>query len=274
MNKKKIQALVIAGMISANTITPLAETLVNVGDASQVEVEVSSYIKAEKGHLYLSDINYESESQVGWGEIKKDNAVEGGAIKLIVDGEFVEFGKGMAAHAPSTLIYNITEHKDTYSRLMAYLGVDASRGSNGNGVYFVISTSQDGITWNEVHRTGVLKGDMESVQIDIPLNGASYIKLHANSNGNNAADHSVYGDLKLVKENYSPSSVEVEGLQSIESYDAELRAHDVDYNIQHNEMTILRRAFVSKIGYGTLKRIADQDVKYANAFVALDCLTP
>ena len=35
--------------------------------------------------------------------------------------------------------------------------------------------------------------------------------------------------------------------------------------VQLNVVTILKRTFVNRLGYGTLKRIADQDVKYANA---------
>ena len=268
MNKKKIQAFIVAGLISTNTLAPLADTLVQVEENTKVGVEtrVNSVIRAEKGYLYLSDIDYESGSSAGYGQIRKDTNVEGNSlIKLIVEGEVVEFNKGMAAHANSTLIYNVEAYKDTYSRLTSYVGVDASRGSNGNGVIFIISTSDDGVTWNEVKRTQVLKGDMESEYIDIPLNGANYVRLVANNNGNMSADHSVYGDLKLVKEDYVPPSTNIEGLETLASYDATLRAHDIDYNIEHNEMTILRRALVEKIGHGTLKRMAAQDQKYANA---------
>ena len=174
---KKVQALVIAGVISANTVTPFADGLQKAELKTKANNEVSYTIKAQKNSLYLSDIEYESESRPGWGEIRKDLNVEGnGAIKLIVDGETVEFGKGMAAHATSTLIYDISNHIDTYSKLVTYLGVDASRGSNGNGVRFTISTSNDKTTWNNIYVSDVLKGDMDSEYVELDLNGARYIK--------------------------------------------------------------------------------------------------
>ena len=195
--QKKMQTLVLAGVISASAITPLAEVYAD----TKIEMETRiNTIDESKRQIYLSDIEYGEGSSTAWGEIRKDTNVEGnGAIKLIVEGETVEFGKGMAAHANSTLIYNVTDYKDTYSKLVTYLGVDASRGSNGNGVRFTISTSENGTTWTDVYSSEVLKGDMESEYVELDLNGTNYIRLRADNNGNESADHSVYGDLKLVK---------------------------------------------------------------------------
>ena len=195
-------------------------------------------------------MNYEEGSKAGWGQIRKDTNVDGnGLIKLNVDGETKEFEKGMAAHATSTLIYNVSQYKDTYTRFVSYLGIDAGRGSNGNGVKFTISLSEDGQNWTEVKTTDVLKGNNESVYVDIELGNANYIKLYAHDNGADGSDHAVYGDAKLVKPNYSLSGTPIEGLQTVAQYDAILNNESINNNITNNKMTILRRALVQRVGY-------------------------
>lgn len=99
---------------------------------------------------YVSDIPYRSDSSVGWGKITLDanleSSVNNGMIALMVDGEKKQFFKGISAHATSTLIYDITKYN--YDYFTSYIGVDAGRGSNGNGVKFAIYTSVDGENWN------------------------------------------------------------------------------------------------------------------------------
>jgi len=98
---KKVQSLVLAGMISANTLYPVAEVFAD--NKTGIETRVIAEEKSNK-QIYLSDIDCLS-GVAGWGEVRKDSNVEGnGAIKLIIDGETVEFGKGMGAHANSTLV--------------------------------------------------------------------------------------------------------------------------------------------------------------------------
>ena len=179
--------------------------------------------KTGSKQIYLSDLAYiKSQSDVSWGSIKVNQNIDGGTISLIVDGEKTEFTKGMGAHATSNLVYDISQYSGEYTRLVSYMGVDAARGGNGNGVKFVISTSMDGQTWKEVKTTGVVKGNNESIYVDIKLDGAKFIKLHANDHGGNGSDHAVYGDLKLVNDDYSISTNPIEGLKTVEEYDAVL----------------------------------------------------
>ena len=89
---------------------------------------------------YLSDIQYRSDSSVGWGAITYDKNLDssknGGMINLIVDGQKKQFFKGISAHATSTLIYDITNYN--YDYFTAYIGEDESRGNTGDGVKFKI----------------------------------------------------------------------------------------------------------------------------------------
>jgi hypothetical protein len=261
---KKVQSLVLAGIVSANALTPVAEVF---ADNKETNTKESRVIKASNSQeqVYLSDISWTGAS-AGWGEVRKDTNVEGNdMIKLIVDGEVVGFTKGMAAHAPSTLLYAVSRYSDEYTRLVSYVGVDASRENNGNGVKFQVLTSNNGNTWTKVHETKVLKGNTESEYIDVNIKGAKFVKLVADMNGNNAADHAVYGDLKLVKEDYKQTSNEVVGLETVEHYDNILKSNSVEHNIANNEEIILKRAFVKRMGYATLKNLANQNNSYAEA---------
>ena len=53
--------------------------------------------------------------------------------------------KGILAHANATVAYDLSGYN--YDYLTAYLGIDASVGSAGNGVRFEVHTSDDGKTW-------------------------------------------------------------------------------------------------------------------------------
>ena len=101
-----------------------------------------------KQYQYLSDIEYiKNLSSTGYGPIKLDQNLDGDKITLNVDGEVLEFNKGIAAHATSTVVFDVSSYSNTYSRFTTYVGLDRSRGNNGNGVKFKIMTSSDGKTW-------------------------------------------------------------------------------------------------------------------------------
>ena len=214
--------------------------------------------------IYLSDLQHITNKSNAWGgHIKKNQSHAGNKITLIVDGERVQFDKGMSAHAPSNLVYDISEYSSEYTRLVTYMGIDAVQGGNGNGVYFVISTSENGTDWTEVKTTGVVKGNSESIYVELELNGAKFIKLHANDNGGNGNDHATYGGLRLVKEDYSLSSKPIEGLKTVAEYDEILKNSSISENIINNKMIILQRAFVNKVGYEALQRLASRGEIYA-----------
>ena len=64
-------------------------------------------------------------SSVGYSEIKKDTNIDGGKITLIVEeGETLQFDKGLGAHATSTVVYDVSQYSNQYTRFMTYAGVD------------------------------------------------------------------------------------------------------------------------------------------------------
>ena len=136
----------------------------------------------EKQYEYLSDIKYvTNQSSVGWGSITLDKNLESqynnGLITLIVDGQQKQFLKGISAHATSTLVYDITDYD--YDFLTTYIGVDASRGTNGNGVKFAIYTSIDGENWDLKTPVSpqVMKGNSNAEFLKIDIKDANYLRL-------------------------------------------------------------------------------------------------
>lgn len=260
--KKTITITTALGVLAAS-VPVYATPVENVKPSVNLE---SIAEKTDSKQIYLSDIEYvKNQSNTGWKSIMKDANTDGMPIKLIVDGETVEFEKGMGAHAPSTLVYDLSQYTDEYTRLVTYMGLDANQGTKGDGVKFTVSTSEDGVTWTEVKTIEVLKGNSESVYLDLKLDGAKFVKLYANENGGKGNDHAVYGDLKLVKDDYTLSTTPILGLQTVESYDAILSNNTVEKNMESNQMTILQRAFVNRVGYESLQRIAGKSESYAKA---------
>ncbi len=267
MNSQKIKKIIAVGLTSSIVLTTLSESTQLVS-AKELQSNYSSETQNDeaKKEIYLSDIDYiKKDSSVGYGSIMKDLNTDGKKISLNVDGETVEFNKGMGCHAPSTLVYDISKYKDKYTRFVSYLGIDSRQGAKGDGVIFKIYTSKDGKKWDLVEDSGVVKGNEEAKYVDINLNGANYIKLCADQNKNNGNDHSVYGDAKLVKDDYSLAGVKIDNLHPLKYYDDILSSKGVEYNMQHNQMMILRRAFVNRVGYESIQRIASKSKDYADA---------
>lgn len=153
--------------------------------------------------VYLSDIPYISENtNVGWGSLTLDKNLDGGRISLIVNGKRKYFLKGITAHANANLEYDISAYD--YDFFTARLGVDAGRGTLGDGVRFEVSTSLDGETWTseKINNWAIFKGDSESYFLKVPIKGVKKIKIAVNQFRNNASDHSVIADAKLIKSTY------------------------------------------------------------------------
>ena len=215
---------------------------------------------------YLSDIKYdEKESKVEWGSITLDSNLEtqynSGLITLLLDGKKTHFLKGISAHATSTLIYDISGYN--YDYFSAFVGVDESRGTNGNGVKFSVYTSNDKEHWDLKAESQVLKGTDNAESITVELEGAHYLKLYCHNNGNNASDHAVYANAKLYKEGFvEEKAQDVDFIKTVEQYDEELKNLSLENQIDEYEQTLLQRNLVNNIGYNLLQAIVNQNKDY------------
>ncbi len=239
-----------------------ATTFTDEKEFSALETLASS----NRNYVYLSDVPYISEqSGVGWGTITLDSNLDAnannGLIALNVDGKKKLFLKGISAHATSTLVYDISGLN--YDYFSTYYGVDASRGTNGDGVKFSIYTSVDGKSWNLETPTqlSVKKGDSEAEYAKINIQGKNYIKLYCNKNKNDTADHCAYGNAKLYKDGYEETEEEqaYDFIKTLEEYDAILQNASYNEILTTKEQVLLQRKFVSNFGYDMLQAIAHLD---------------
>ena len=226
----------------------------------------------EKNYYYISDLNYEAGkdmSYAGYGEIKKDQNIDGGTISLLIDGERVYFNKGMGAHAASQLTYDISKYSKDYTRFVAKIGVDASRADNNGEVKFTIFSSKDGKAWTELQKTEAINSGQDAIDVDVNIEGCKYLRLVADSNGTNASDHSVYADARIVKKNYDLSSEIYKNVKKVSEYDAILSKNSVEDNYSKHLDDVLKREFVNRMGYWTIQNSIKYD-ETGNVKAAID----
>ena len=78
--------------------------------------------------------------------------------------------------------------------------IGISESSRGNGsVVFMVDTSEspDG-EWQTLYTSPLLRGGQEPLSVEVPLDGAGYLRLHTTDAGDGInSDHAVWGDAKL-----------------------------------------------------------------------------
>ena len=207
--------------------------------------------------LYLSDIPYRK-GQVAWGSISLDKTQDNTAFTMLLNGSTTVIKKGIWAHATSTLEYDISNYKD-YAYFTTYYGINTTSGNKGNGVKFYIYTSEDGVTWTlrtEENPTAI-KSSNNAVAVKIDIRNANYIKLYANDNGSNASDHVVWGDAKLVTEDYNENV-----MTTVEEYDEIIRASYERGAVKDElKLTLLQRDFIKRVGQYQLRNFLEEDPK-------------
>lgn len=219
---------------------------------------VLNYDKSKENEVvYLSDIHY-SKAQVGWGNISFDKTQDNVAFTMMLNGSTTLIKKGIWAHATSTVEYDISKYKD-HAYFSVYCGLNSTSGNNGNGVKFYIYTSEDGKTWTlrtEENPTAI-KSSNNALHYKIDIKNSNYIRLYANDNGSNASDHVVWGDAKLVKEDYDDNV-----MMTVEEFDEILKANYTGGEIKDEiKLTLLQRDFIKRVGQYQLKVFLDADPK-------------
>lgn len=210
--------------------------------------------------IFLSDAPYLTDySKVGYGSITKNTNPAGGPIHLLVDGQDTTFAKGMGVHANGTLVYDISQYHNDYPNLSVYAGIDYSRkGTNTNGVIFSVSGSNDlNGPWTEIKKTQKLMPTDNAVRITANISGYKYLKFETDKVGNDYNDHAVFGDLRLVKDNYDVTQEKgYTGLMTVAQYDEILSQKSPEYNYEHNRNLILQRELVNRLGYNNIQALS------------------
>lgn len=207
--------------------------------------------------VYLSDIPYQK-AQIGWKTIGLDKTNDNASLILRLNGTSVIIKKGIWAHATSTVEYDISSYKD-YAYFTTYYGLNTSAGNTGNGVKFYIYTSVDGQNWTlrtEENPTA-LKGVNDAVRVKIDIRDANYIRLYAYDNGSNASDHAVWGDAKLVKEDYNDNV-----MTTVEEFDKLIKENYKSGPITGDlSLVLLQRNFIRNVGQYQLRTFLENDAK-------------
>jgi len=210
--------------------------------------ETLSY-NARKGEdtLYLSDIDYMSnQSYTEWDKIRYDEVNGGGKITLKIENNAFTFEKGIWAHANSQVTYDISNYN--YRYFTAFVGLNTTS-TRGDGVRFYIYTSEDGKTWGEAKFNETKLPGQEATRVEIELGNANYIRLVADQLQNNASDHVVYADAKLVNDLSENSA-----FKSLEEYDEIIKSqyHGQSDLTDEIEFNLLKRQLVSNVGQFTI----------------------
>lgn len=262
MKKKKLMRL-FAGLLVITMLAPNSIVSVYAEEPVQNEIQQNKNTKIQ----YLSD-KQEVEKRVGYGSFGKDRNTEmkqnGEGLQVKTRGEKVTFPKGIFAHAPSTVIYDVSELKDKYPNFAGYLGIDL-RSGGGNGVIFKISVSDDKNSWEEIYNSGVVTIN-DAVYVNLSMKGKKYIKLEADSNGENSRDHVVYADAGFVTNDYTPSENYNAPIKTVAEYDEELsKINFRDKNaVNNNTQTIYQRELVNQAGFYTINKVYEMEDERGN----------
>lgn len=217
-----------------------------------------------KNYVFLSDLNYITDnnwSYNGWGghDIQVDKNQEEGILSLLINGEKRLFSRGLSVHAKGQVTFDISQYSTDFPRFIAYIGVDASRGSNGS-IWFKITASRDGSTWDSlINKSDILTGSSDAVNVDIDVTGYKYLCIYIDPNGSNAADHGTIANARLVTEDFTSNydDVTYDKIHKINYYDEILAAKDFQYNYENNYRLILEREFVRKIDFWNIQYLAE-----------------
>ena len=219
-------------------------------ESNNVEVlQYKSNNKAldENSQLYLSDLD-PCDKNIGYRDLFKDKDINGNPITLKVENNWFAFEKGIFAHAKSTLVYDLTNHSE-YKYFVSFIGLNSSAASSSNGAIFFFFTSNDKQNWEEVGE-GILKKPGENATyVEIPLNGAKYLKLYIDDNRGNGNDHSAFGDAKFVN-SLDNNFV----LDSVEDYDNEIKTRFPNQTeiTEELELLLLKKELVKNVGQYTI----------------------
>lgn len=166
--------------------------------------------------------------------IKINTNPEGKPIKLKVNGKVQTFSKGLGAHAPSSITYDLT--KQNFEKFTAYAGVDASSSSVGDARVKVYVDNK------LVDQSGSLSPSSNAKYFEIDLKGKKTLKLVAEStDGFSDGDNAVWADAKF----YKVATNAVTALKEIKPEDVHVRgtvSSDVTkVNIYLNEEKVRTR---------------------------------
>lgn len=151
---------------------------------------------ASESSVYLSDLAPVGTPVNGWGPYERDMSngeqAAGDGGPLAIGG--ITYAKGLGTHANSDLRFTVPAG---CIGLRAAIGIDDSRGANGNAVWEVWSG-----TTTRLYRSPAITGADGAVALDLPLDGVTTLRLVTDVNGTTSDaswyDHTNWADAHLT----------------------------------------------------------------------------
>ena len=140
---------------------------------------------------YLGELSPEKAS-VGWGALTIDRDLSGNKIHFANDGDGITCEKGLMTHAPAELIYDI-EHYGAFA-FRATVGITDDEAA-GKGLVQFFVYADDTLLYQSAKMTNV--GPYEEIDVTVP-DGTKTLRLVADSCGDNASDHSAWGNARIL----------------------------------------------------------------------------
>lgn len=218
------------------------------GNCQTVWADAKVKLQAEDEDLYLSDVK-EKSAVVGYGAFTKDANLQGGKITVYPNGSKTAFDKGLAAHAASEVVYDLTDLGA--KRFQAWAGIeDKDRATAVAGVKFRVLA--DG---KELFTKTMSGKNTNAEYIDVDVTGVTELKLVAELTGSsNGHCNSVWADAKLkVSGGATPAEPKFEVTEdsnAVISDDTDLK---ILYNIPAGATTNDIAAMLKPVQDGTLE---------------------
>lgn len=168
----------------------------SVADRDGNETSLSVPFTVVSSFVYASDVEEQS-AKVGYGQLRKDRNIQGGAIKLVKDGVQVPFSKGLGAHASSEIVYDLTDSGFTWFE--SYVGIDQSMKNSPAKAKFQIYL--DG---RLRYDSGAMQGGTSMGYAAVDLAGAKELRLVTDSMGANSSDHTVWAGARFAVADSAP----------------------------------------------------------------------
>lgn len=176
-------------------------TVAPVGSrSSAAELNVYTLPNPPVKDTFASDMQWIGTPTNGWGPAEKNlsNGEQGSGdgAPLSVDGTV--YAKGLGIHAASKIKYFVGSQCTAFT---AVIGIDDAQGAKGSVFFQVLG---DGV---ELYKSPILTGASAALPINAPLNGAKYVELIVDPNGNNGNDWADWANAKFICSDSVPALV-------------------------------------------------------------------
>lgn len=262
----RVQAEEEGAAVQAETaLQPLAsETdMPDEGVVSPEEPVISPEEEQNSSYVFLSDLDWLEGSTAADKGLKKDKNNAGGTIQLLTEEGVRPYAKGISAHAPSQVNFDISAHSARYSTFTAQVGIDYSQHEKaGNGVLFEVWLGSSAEDLALKKSTTVLHGE-QSAFLTLSVSGYSYLRLVADPIGTasnaNWFDHALWANARLLSPTYDAGAEKLPALYTKEEYDAQLSSNAPSANYAQNLDMVREREFVDRLGYWNIRAAAERD---------------